>query len=73
MKTKQQKHKTFLGGMGVRYIENIEYNLDEFEQMLSGLTIFENEIPIAKNIDNANREPMNITEYKILENKLFIA
>ena len=41
--------------------------------MLSGLTIFENEIPIAKNIDNANREPMNITEYKILENNLFVA
>lgn len=57
----------------MRYIENIQYNLDEFEQVLSGLTIFENEIPIAKNIDNANREPMNITKYKMLENKLFIA
>ena len=73
MKTKQQKHKIFLGGMDVRYIENIQYNLEEFEQVLSGITIFENEVPIAKNIDNASREPMNTIKYEILENNLFVA
>ena len=57
----------------MKYIENIQYDLNEFEEMLFGLNVFENELPIAKNIDNANREPMNIVKYEILENNLFVA
>lgn len=51
----------------MKYVENINYDFNEFEQMLSGLTIFDNEMPIAKNIDNANRKPMNEIHFSQLQ------
>lgn len=53
----------------MKYIENIEFNIFEFEQMLSSVNtnIFETETK-PQNIDNVNRPIMNEHHFEQLQN-----
>ena len=54
--------------VSVKYIENIEFNLSEFEQMLSAVNtnIFETETK-PQNIDNVNRPIMDTHHFEQLQ------
>lgn len=47
----------------MEYIENQNYDFDEFDKILFDTDIFENNISIGYNVDNANRKNMKEAHY----------